>query len=279
MQRQKGQVLLIVVLVMVVALTVGLSLVSRSIINVKNTSEEADSQKAFNAAEAGVEIALQKTSAATDVTIAQKTLDNNAIIQQVLIHPIIGSNIVLNDENPVAQDQGIDVWLTNYPNYSGSPWTGKVYIYWGSKNGCSDAAIEAIVISGASATDQNATIQRYGIDPCGSNSIDASQNRTGQNAFTPASGAGSVNGTSFNFSTNISVTNGLLMRIIPLYASTPIGIIGYDNSDPQQLQTFPPQGRIITSTGLYGTTQRKVSFFQGFPLLPSEFFYSFFQSP
>lgn len=274
---QKGQVLLIIVLVMVIALTVGLSLASRSIINLKNTTQEADSQKAFQAAEAGVEIALQKTSG-PDVSIGKKTLDNNAVIEQVAIHPISGSSIILNNGNPLSQDEGLDLWLTNYPDYSGSPWTGQLYAYWGSKNGCQDAAIEAIVISGSSSTDPNATINRYVIDPCGTNSVDASQNRTGQNRFSPASGGGSVNGKAFNFSTNITVTNGILMRIIPLYSSTPVGVIGYRNGSPLTAQALPSQGRIITATGSYGSTQREVSFFQGYPLLPSEFFYSIFQS-
>lgn len=276
---QKGQVLLIVVLIMVIALTVGLSLASRSIINLKTTTQESDSQKAFQAAEAGVEIALQKSATTSDVTIGQKTLDNSAVINSVLIHPISGSQIVLNDGNPISQDEGIDVWLTNYPNYSGTPWTGQIYMYWGSKSGCKDAAMEAIVISGTSSTDPNMSISRFGIDPCGTNSIDATQNRTGQNKFSPASQpTDTVNGHSFNFVTNISVTSGLLMRLIPLYASTPIGIKGYQTGSPLTLQSFPSQGRIITSTGSYGSTERKVSFFQGYPLLPSEFFYSLFQS-
>ena len=46
---QKGQALLIIVLVMVVALTVGLSLVSRTITNIRNTREQASSQKALSA--------------------------------------------------------------------------------------------------------------------------------------------------------------------------------------------------------------------------------------
>lgn len=276
---QKGQVLLIIVLIMVIALTVGLSLASRSIINLKTTTQEADSQKAFQAAEAGVEIALQKTANTSDITIGQKTLDNSAVISSVLIHPITGSQVVLDDGNPVAQDEGIDVWLTNYPDYSGTPWTGQIYIYWGSKSGCQDAAMEAIVISGTSATDLNMSESRFGIDPCGTNSVDATKNRTGQNKFSPASQAtDTVDGHPFNFVTNISVTNGLLMRLIPLYASTSIGIKGYKAGSPLTPQSFPSQGRIITSIGTYGSTERKVSFFQGYPLLPSEFFYSLFQS-
>lgn len=276
-KNENGQVLLIVILIMVVALTVGLSLASRSIINVRNTNEEANSQKAFQAAEAGVEIALQKPIGNADFTIGQKTLDNNAIINQVTVHTLTGSSIILNNGNPVAQDAGIDLWLTNYPNYSGAPWTGKLYIYWGSKNGCSDAALEAIVISGSSATDPGATITRYGIDPCGTNSVDASQNRTGSNKLSPAQVGATILNTKFNFSTAISLTNGIIVRIIPLYANTPIAITGYTNAGPPDTQNFPSQGRIITATGTYATTVRQVSFFQGYPLLPSEFFYTVFQ--
>jgi hypothetical protein len=55
---QKGQILLISLLVLVVALTVGLSVVTRSITTVRTTSEEESSQRAFSAAEAGIEQAL-----------------------------------------------------------------------------------------------------------------------------------------------------------------------------------------------------------------------------
>lgn len=274
---QKGQVLLIIVLIMVIALTVGLALISRSIISLKNTNEQADSQKAFQAAEAGVEIGLQKPITTNEVDIGQKTLDNNAVINGVALHPITGSSIVLNNGNPISQDAGLDIWLTNYPNYSGTPWTGSLYLYWGTNAGCQDAALEAIVISGSSATDPNASIKRYGIDPCGTGSIDASQNRSGQNKFAAAQVGTTVANKSFNFGTNIPITNGLIVRVIPLYTNTPIGIKGFDNQDPPQPKDFPSQGRIITSTGSFNATEREVSFYQGFPLLPSEFFYAVFQ--
>ncbi len=275
-RQERGQALLIVILIMVIALTVGLSLVSRSIVNVNNTNAEAGSQKAFQAAEAGVEIGLQKQLGTSDITIGSTTIAPKEIIQQVVVHPIEGSSIILNNGNPVAQDEGIDVWLTNYPDYSGTPWTGTIYVYWGSKSACNDAAIEAIVIQGASSKDTTATINRYGADGCGT-SLDASLNRIGDNKFSGAVVGGSVGGKTFNFSTAISVKQGLLMRLIPLYTNTPIAIVGYDTSNPANLQNFPSQGRFITATGSYGTVQRKVSFFQGYPLLPSEFFYGIFQ--
>src|SRR3982751_5271728 len=57
--NEKGQALLIVVLVMVVALTVTLSVVSRSIVNLKTSTQQTDSQKVLAAAEAGVEQSIQ----------------------------------------------------------------------------------------------------------------------------------------------------------------------------------------------------------------------------
>lgn len=271
---EKGQVLLIVVLIMVIALTVGLSLAARSLINLRNTNAQADSQKAFQAAEAGVEIALQKPFGNTDQTIYSTsnahTMSNQAKIENLNIHYLTGSSIVLNNADPIAQDQGIDLWLTNY---SGTPWSGKLTVYWGNQAGCSDAALEAIVISGSSPTDPNATITRYGVDPCGS--IDTSKDRIGQNHFAPAQVGAAVNGITYNFATAITITNGIIVRLIPLYASTPIAVVGQDvNGNPLSL---PVQGRLITSLGAYGATQRQVSFFQGYPLLPSEFFYSIFE--
>ncbi|MBU0619066.1 hypothetical protein KKD62_02400 [Patescibacteria group bacterium] len=57
--REKGQVLLIVLLVTVVALTLGLGAISQSITDIKISEEEEESARAFNLAEAGIEEALR----------------------------------------------------------------------------------------------------------------------------------------------------------------------------------------------------------------------------
>ena len=83
--NQKGQALLIVVLVMVVALTVTLSLVSRSVVDLKTSTDQADSQKALAAAEAGAEQAI-KANAAVGLVGSNKSLDTtnyNATVTQV----------------------------------------------------------------------------------------------------------------------------------------------------------------------------------------------------
>ncbi len=51
---ESGQALLIVVLVMVVVLTMGLSVASRSITNLRIATEQDNSQASFSAVEAGI---------------------------------------------------------------------------------------------------------------------------------------------------------------------------------------------------------------------------------
>ena len=59
MKSNSGQALLIMVLVMAVALTIGLAVVSQSITDIKISHQEEESSRAFSVAEAGIEQALK----------------------------------------------------------------------------------------------------------------------------------------------------------------------------------------------------------------------------
>lgn len=266
--KQSGQALLIVVLVMVVSLTVGLAVASRSVTNLRTSTEEDNSQRAFSAAEAGVEQVL-KTGVAIGGTGIP--LGNNATISQVNIVSILGREVLVNGGNMVEKDDGADVWLVphsgNTPNYD-QPWRGTTLtFYWGSSSDKCDsnpsnntmAALEIIVISGTRASP---TSTRFVFDPC--------QGRRDSNKFTAPSGGGTIEGKSFAYKASITITrnSGLIARVVPLYASTSIGVVG--NID------LPSQGNRIESTGVSGGTSRKIAFYQGYPQLPSEFFYILF---
>ena len=58
-RKTEGQIVLILVLITIVGLTVGLSLISRTVTDVRISSQIEQSNRAFSAAEAGVEIALK----------------------------------------------------------------------------------------------------------------------------------------------------------------------------------------------------------------------------
>lgn len=256
---EKGQALLIVVLVMVVALTVGLSIASKTITNLRTSTEEANSQKALAAAEAGVEQAIKSNQIGNNV--ASGTFIDTKASYQTSVTAVSGTSFLVDGGNPVVQDNGADLWLSTYSSdptqIFSNPWLGTLTIAWGSSsNPCSEAALEVIIISGASK--QSATSKRYAFDACAG--------RVSSNHFTQIGlNQTTILGKNFYYQTSpITVSSGFLGRIIPLYANSVIGISGNT--------ALPSQGTVITSTGTAGSTTRKVNVFQGYPEIPSEYF-------
>lgn len=261
MFNQKGQALLIIVLVMVVALTVGLSVASRTIINLRNSSDQASSQQALSAAEAGIEKAIVSGNTAN----VAGSFSGNSSYTTTIASVSGTSAFLLNGGNLVPKDDATYVWITPYSSNPAvqwtSAWTGNLTLYWGDSSGsCSNAALEISIINGP----KNApTITRYALDPCAA--------RTGSNNFTLANASPfSISGKTLNYRTVISVSNGLLVRINPIYAGAYIGTSGST--------ALPDQGSVITSTGTSNSsTTRKVTVFQGYPEIPAELFpYSLF---
>lgn len=261
--EQAGQALLIVVLVMVVGLTIGLSIVSKSITNVRTTTEEANSAQALAAAEAGVAQAIQTNQGVpigSDITYG-----NNASFTSSISQSAGQTTVILNGGNIVPRDEGADLWLVDHDSSGvpvfGSPWTGTlINIYWGDSTGeCEQAALEILVIKGSSL---DPTSSRYAIDPCTSRRI--------ENNFTSPSILGSPYpkaGKIFSYTFQISATSGLIARIIPIYKNAMIAV------ESAMGQAFPSQGAVITSTGKAKDTtiQRKLNVFQGFSYLPVEY--------
>lgn len=249
-----GQVLLIVVLVMIVSLTVGLSVASRSITNLRTSTEEISSQKALSAAEAGIEQSILSNASIVSGAISSDTIYKTDVTE------VLGTSFLVKGGNTIAQDEGADIWLSKYSKVSAelyqNPWSGNLTIYWGdSSDSCSNPALEIVVVSG---TKISPKINRYAFDSCLS--------RASSNHFTPVSlSGGSVGGKNFLFSTPaINITSGLIAKIIPLYSS---GQIGVNGSSP-----LPSQGFIINATGESGSTTRKINVFQGYPELSTQYF-------
>jgi hypothetical protein len=274
-ELQKGQVLLVIVLVMIVALTIGLSVVTRSVTNLQISSEEESSQRALSAAEAGIEKALQSNQSTGSLD-----LQNNSKIEKVTVNKIEGEEFLINNGNTVLKDDGADVWLSTYdsnPKYQNS-YSGNVTFFWGSANDvCADgttntaAALQILVISKKSGGGME--LQTHPFDPC-SGSVNRAAENNFCTALSPVSAkcpqtmrqqAATVKGKQFQYSTTIPVTDGVMTRIVPLYASTALGVRGGNGP-------LPSQGRVIESLGASGNTQRKISVYKGFAKIPVEFF-------
>lgn len=260
---QKGQILLIVVLVMVTVLTVGLSVAVRSITNTRTSVEATNSEQAFSAAEAGIEQSLTSNTSMTG------TLSNKAQYKTSLI-TVAGTQFALNNDTPVLTDESTDLWLSTYPGYK-NQWSGTFNIYWGkSTDTCNAnestntmAALEVIVLSGSLTNPQ---MTRYLYDPC--------SNRQTKNNFTfvPAS-IYSIAGENYAYkSPTITVNTGIFVRIIPLYAPTIVAIQNCGCGGG-----MPSQGTVIQSVGTSSNTEREIQTYRYYPELPPEIFqYSFF---
>lgn len=247
----QGQILLVVVLTMIVALTVGLSLVSRTITNLKISRQSEESQRAFQAAEAGIERALQSALEGTNLQFS-----NNASFSTSII-TLSGANFLLNAGEDVDQDTGIDVWLSTYPDYS-NPISGSVTIYWSTsiQTSCLNTGgevISALEVNLLSGSKTNPVLSKFVYDGCGR-----------INGGTSPGGGGVVSNLTFNYAATIPVSNGLIMRVIPIYNSTKVGV----TSDTP----LPEQGTIIESVGESGETVRRVQYFSSHPQIPLEVF-------
>lgn len=265
LRRQNGQALLIVVLVMVVALTVGLSVASRSITNLKNSQDQASSQKALSAAEAGVEQAITSQNQSNLAggfqqynTNYQTTVSAISGGGSFLVH---GNNSLTNE---ISKGNPVYVWTTNYSasNPWAGAWSGTLTISWGDPGGsCPNNTVPALEILVISGTKTNPIQQRYVYDPC--------PDRMTQNS-------GFINSPEVTFAspgilgladkiTLPHINNIFLVSVNPQYADTRIGI-STAAGDP----ALPNQGSTITSTGTADNqVQRKIVVFQSFPQLPA----------
>lgn len=271
---EHGQVLLVIVLVMIVALTIGLSVVTRSITNLQITSEEESSQRALSAAEAGIEKALQSGDGSTSGV----DLKNNSKIDKITVNDISGTEFLVNNGNVVLKDDGADLWLAQNettPKYQPA-YNGAITVSWGSaKDVCANgstntaAALEVLIISNKSGGGKQ--IQTYPFDPCSGSVNRAASNNFCRDGTVPSAKcpqmqlqSNQVRGKQFAYSVVIPITDGILARMVPLYASTPIGV--------RSNVALPSQGKVIESLGSSGNAQRKVSVYKGYGKIPVEFF-------
>ena len=279
---ERGQALLIVVLVMVVVLTIGLSVATRNILNLRTATEEENTKRAFSAAEAGIEQALKSTQTGENV-ILNRDLGNKSTIKEVNIESLSGANIMLHNGNPILKDDAIDIWLSDYgagaePSYA-NPWPnaadgdGLITLYWGNTTDTCDlaAALSIVVLTDSSIGGSlDPQITHYAVDPCSS--------RRSSNNFTDDLGnatfaSGTVSQRQFAYTTQIEIPSqrGIILRVVPLYTSAPLAVSARRKSNNTPL-ALRDQGTKIESTGESGTTQRKIVAVNGYPKIPVEFF-------
>ncbi len=219
---QSGQIGIIIILLMVVMLTIGLSLASQATRDVSLSQQNEVSNRIFNAAEVGVEQALSSDlNAQTQdlvtqtASVAAANANVNYSIQRVK---------TLNTR--LLQGTTARVQLTDS---SGAQTTTGITIEWGKETACSQkpATLLVSVFSFDSTTYPKTSVRYYAYAPCDYG-----------DGITVVNTAGS---TYFRQTTITLQPKDVLVRIKPMYNDTAVIVSGVGG-------TLPVQGYTITST-------------------------------
>jgi len=278
MQREKGspigeagQILLIVILVIIIVSTIGLSLASRTITSLRTSTEEAESQKALAAAEAGIERAIQGS---IPIAVQGENPSNNSSYFTQFTQ-VQSSSFLINGGNVIPKDEGADVWFVNHdsgnnPIYSEAKSANFINLYWGSTSevcgtSTAPAAIQAIVVS-RDKTSGVINSHRYVYDSCPSrrSGNNFTQADSGSYALTGIPGVTFTNRTAPQNDLAKNVSNIVFIRVVPIYKDATVGISACSYAE-ESCTSLPTQGYVISSTGISGQANRKLTVFKGYP--------------
>jgi Tfp pilus assembly protein PilX len=275
---QKGQTLLIVILIMVIMLSIALSVSARIVTTIKTVGDSQLSQRAFYAAEAGIEQASNYgMTASSGLPDGSQRMNVDSQSSYTLSITQLGgaapnNALVLNSGQTASMNHGVDIQLESYDSHSGQ-YTGTLQIYWGSSNATTPcntpgmAALETVLLSGTGTT---VTSNHATYDPCTARR-GAGTLGTNHTLAPTSTGSFTIKGVQFGYMASITVTNGRLLRIIPLYQDTLIAVQAA-GANP----TLPIQGQYIVATGTAGTgtgtVTRKITVTRTWPKVPDEVF-------
>lgn len=279
--NSRGQIVVIVMLIMIVVSLVVLGVASRSITNLKISGTQENSARAFAAAETGVEEAIQKIKQNPTGTVSGGNTLFNGASYSYTATPVGGTGTQdYITATPLSRDtQGFQVYLsdpsTNVTTYTGT----SMCIMW--ENTSPDAsAIEANLIS--TTTGEHFVTNRFVYDTASVPRL-ANSPEMQLNPGSCQAGSGQVISTennigvpkTFGHVVSLSFPPGLsykLLRIRLLFTnqSQYIGVRGIGGNLPQQGWNIDSKGTLTDGT------IRRVNVFQSFAALPGIFDYVLF---
>ncbi len=278
-KNQSGQALLMVLLSMAVALTLVLSVLSRTISDVNISSQDESSLRAFSAAEAGVEQALVVGSSTGTVAIGDASFSANvsgfAEGKYTLVFP---NNFVSGEPAVVwfvSHDANGNLTCSGQPCFRGK----KAKVCWGDSLANPVPALEATIFYLTPPGDYSTVrIARAVYDP-------NSERRAANNFSDPASAGNCViDGINFAYDAIVdfsslgvaqwntpNVLQFMVLKLLYNNISHRIGVDVNTSLHPQNT-TLPAQGQLIESGGTSGNTSRRIEVFQGYGELPMAFY-------
>lgn len=264
-KREDGQVLLISLLVLSIATTLALSLISRSTTDVTISNQISESSRAFSAAEAGIEEALKSGVGTSGAQVL-----NAGTSYTVSKADIAGASGAYVFPKKISQAATETLWLVNHnadgtlietPTYTASA----IDVCW-SQETTTPAMIVSVVYKTAGGLYQ---VARGAYDPDSGRAL--TNNFSGVTSSTGGCGTGT--GTTYkqtisfgSFSPAITPASDtlLMLRLQPLYADTNLAVTASG--------VLPIQGNKLESTGTSeGGLVRKIVVYQQYRSPPSVF--------
>lgn len=261
-KQNKGEMILIILLVMAVGLTIGLSVASRSVTDVKLSSQIEESSRAFSAAETGIEQALRV--GLINVTPTGGVLPTMGASYNITANSYGGGTKQYNFNKITPQNQSQTVWLVPHtnagPDLSGPFYTAGQIIICADKESptAAEPALEMTLLF----KDLSDSVNPYKVIRAG---YDKNILRRSENKFfpidPPAAGQECMQGdgkTAYFISTKISFNNPdftvkpaaedilIALRLRAVYANAQLAVNPQGESGATNL---PEQGKSFTSTG------------------------------
>ena len=255
--NQSGQVVLITLLVLTIATTVALSLISRTTTDTTITAQVEESSRAFSAAEAGIEEALKSGVGTNGTQVLTPGVSYAVSVASI-------GNAIGMYEFPKKTLKGITetLWLVAH-DASGVPVIVPTYtapsigLCWST-----DTVVPAMVVTVLykESSDNSYRVVKAAFDP---DTLRSPPNQFDQ-AYTPGGCGGNTNTTyketitfsALNATINPATDTIIALRIRPVYNDTKIVI-------DSGAALLPLQGNRIVSTGSTATgTNRKIVVYQ-----------------
>lgn len=257
---RSGQIVLITLLVLTIATTIALSLISRTTTDTSITAQVEQSSRAFSAAEAGVEEALK------GITVSGVQTLSAGVTYKVEIGNIGDAIGVYGFPKNTQKGVTETLWLAPHDDVTGAILETDATRYKASTiDVCwsSGPVVPALLVTVLYKEQSTGSYQvlKAAFDPDG---VRAATNKF-VSTYTPG-GCGGNSGTNYKERINFTALNAsvdpatdylIALRIRPLYSDTQIAI-----DTAFEGVKLPLQGKSITSTGTTGDTNRKIVVYQ-----------------
>lgn len=272
---EKGQVILVLILVMTVALAIGLSIVQKSLVDVSIATKVEDSSRAFSAAEGGIEKALKGDPSGVNFT--ENRSSANVIDAGLTPVTAVSPNRQEPFEYPwlIAKEEVAHVWLADFNSTTNPPdqfyKQDSLDVYWGNST-TDKAALEITLVfhNGTQYLSKKWYLDQVTRNPA--NNFDTAGPNC-SNTFQPP-----LNQYRCKYTLSSLPTGLMLLRARLLYntSAQPFAVAAVGTCG--QNCSIPPQARVFTSTGVAGETQRKVQVSQIPKVVPAFFDYAIFSA-